>query len=242
MPEDLHDSDCGNPAHQEHDCAGKRSHQHSNNHEQDHRHSHHQGEGHRYSPDHDNQQKFLNKIAHLDSEMRKRILPPEEILDLLPLNSKSVVLDAGAGSGFLTIPAAKITHKTVYAVDLDSRMLGVVRTKAADEGLENIQALLESIDALSLPDGSVDIVLVSLILHEVPSLTTTLDELARVLKPGGWLLCVEYEKEESPVKGPPMHIRIPSSLMKEELEGAGFSVEQYLVPSESIYLITASKV
>lgn len=221
MTEEHHNLNGNNQSHEEH-------------------HAHH-GQSHRYSPDHDSQQKFLNKVAHLDSEMRKRLMPPEDILDLLPVSRNSVVLDAGAGSGFLTIPAAKITHETVYAVDLDSRMLGVVRTKAADEGLENVQVMLESIDELSMPDSSVDIVLVSLILHEVPSLTETLAELHRVLKPQGWFLCVEYEKEESSVQGPPMHIRIPSTLMKEELEQTGFIVEQYMVPSESMYIITASK-
>lgn len=66
-----------------------------------------------------NDQNFMKKIDFLDGVIRKRTLPPEEILNLLPMQKKSCVLDAGAGSGYLTIPAAKRTEETVYALDMD---------------------------------------------------------------------------------------------------------------------------
>lgn len=190
---------------------------------------------------HNDPKKFSGKIANLDSDERRAVLPPDEILGLLDINSSSATLDAGAGTGFFTIPAARLTNGAVYAADLDKQMLSVIEVKAAAEGLSHITTLQESIDALSLPDSSVDIVLVSCILHEVPSLTETLKELNRVLKPGGTILCIEYEKEESSVQGPPMEIRIPSDLMKKELSTTGFAPQQCRVPSESMYIITAQK-
>jgi len=183
-----------------------------------------------------NDQNFMKKIDFLDGVIRKRTLPPEEILNLLPIQKKSCVLDAGAGSGYLTIPAAKRTEETVYALDMDSRMLNVIGSKAKSEDITNIQLIQGG-----MADNSVDVVLASLILHETGPLSPVLGQMHRVLKMGGYFLCVEYEKDESAVEGPPMHIRIPSADMEKELISAGFIVEQKRFFKEAIYIITARK-
>lgn len=232
------DTHAHTPANADHGHEHHRDHTHSHDHHQ--KHAHKQGEGHVFGQ-HDDPQKFLNKIAYLDSNLRKTLLPPEDILALLPLQDTSVVLDAGSGTGYLTIPAAKLTHNTVHAVDLDERMLGVVEGKMREEGLTNIQLLQESIDALPLPDNSVDIIMVSMILHEVPSLSQALSELSRVLTSEGHLLCIDFEKMVSSVKGPPLEIRIPEKRMRQELELVGLSVQQSVIPSEAVYILVAQK-
>lgn len=186
-------------------------------------------------------QSFMNKIAFLDSAMRKSTLPPEEILNMLTLQKGISILDAGAGSGYLTISAAKQTDGIVFALDMDERMLDVIDTKAKAEKLTNIQLVQGNINNIPLPDGSVDIVLASLILHEVGALPAVLTQISRVLNTGGYFLCLEYEKEESAVKGPPMHIRIPSVEMEQQLITAGFNIAQKVFPRESIYIIVAQK-
>lgn len=189
-----------------------------------------------------NNQNFMNKIAFLDSVMRKNTLPPEAILNILPMENGCSILDAGAGSGYLTIPAAKQTKGTAFALDLDDRMLKVIETKAKAENITNIQLIQGNIENIPLPKNSVDIALASLILHEVSSLSKVLTQINHVLKTDGHFLCLEYEKEESNVNGPPMHIRIHSTDMEEALEAAGFQVVQKLFPRESIYIITAKKI
>lgn len=186
-------------------------------------------------------QNFAKKIDFLDGAMRKETFSPEDSLNLLSIHQTSRILDVGAGSGYLTIPAAKRTGETVYALDMDARMLGVIDTKAKAETLHNIQLMQGDINGIPLKDQSVDVVLASLILHEVDPLSPVLRELRRVLKTGGYLLCMEYEKEESTVKGPPMHIRISSAEMETELISAGFQIAQKVFPQESIYIITAHK-
>lgn len=197
----------------------------------DHNHNHHGG----------SVQNFMTKIEFLDSAMRQRTLPPEQILSMLPIQKEDRILDAGAGSGYLTIPAAKQTAGTVFALDMDERMLGVIEAKANAESISNIRLIEGSIESISLPDSSVDIAIASLILHEVHSLPVVFAEINRVLKTGGHILCLEYEKEESNVEGPPMHIRIPSADMEQALSVAGFEVAQKAIPKEPIYIITATK-
>jgi len=186
-------------------------------------------------------QNFQDTIAFLDGCSRRKTLPPEEILKMLPIKRSDSILDVGAGSGYLTIPATKLVDGTVYALDMDTRMLDVIATKMNAENITNIQLVQGSIDDIPLPEGSVDLVLASLILHEVRPLSNVFQHINRVLKEGGYFLCLEYEKEESTVKGPPMHIRIPSAEMERELVNAGFQIVQKVLPQESIYIITAKK-
>jgi len=84
-------------------------------------------------------------------------------------------------------------------------------------------------------------VLASLILHEIRPLSTTLQQIKRVLKDGGQFMCLEYEKDESNIQGPPMQIRIHSSVMEQELENAGLNVTQKIFLRKKIYIITAKK-
>lgn len=60
---------------------------------------------------HDKDQKFLNKIAFLESKQRESILPPEMLIDEMPIHENHTLLDIGAGSGFFTIPMAKRLKK-----------------------------------------------------------------------------------------------------------------------------------
>ncbi|MBC8059167.1 MAG: class I SAM-dependent methyltransferase, partial [Clostridiaceae bacterium] len=98
-----------------------------------------------------------------------------------------------------------------------------------------------SIDNIPLPDDSIDIVLASLVLHEIKPLSTTLQQIKRVLKDGGQFMCLEYEKDESAIEGPPMQIRVPSSVMEQELENAGLNITQKIFLRKDIYIITAKK-
>ena len=115
---------------------------------------------------HDGDQKFLNKIAFLESKQRERILPPEVLIDEMPIHENHTLLDIGAGSGFFTIPMAKKTKEIVYALDFDSRMLNVISEKAIKEDLQNIKLIESTIEALSLEDESIDFIMASLIQHE----------------------------------------------------------------------------
>jgi ubiquinone/menaquinone biosynthesis C-methylase UbiE len=184
---------------------------------------------------------LMDKIAFLDGEQRRKTLPPEEILNMLSIKKSDRILDAGAGSGYLTIPAAKLVNDTVYALDLDTRMLDVIDAKAKAENIKHIKLVQGSIDHIPMTDSAVNHVLAALVLHEARPLPKVLREISRVLNTGGYFLCLEYEKEDSTVQGPPMHIRIPSSELEQELANAGFRMIQKVIPSESLYIITAEK-
>jgi len=186
-------------------------------------------------------QKFLNKIAVLDSNQRKLLIPPETLISQMPIQKNHTLLDVGAGSGFFTIPMAESTSGKVYAMDPDPRMLSVIKDKAKEKGLTNIELIQDYIENLCIQTNSVDFVMASLILHEVSSPTKALSTIFEVLKAGGHLLCLEYEKDDLIVEGPPMSIRIGSKDLEKGLSLIGFDIVKKTKINDAIYTVLAVK-
>ncbi|MDD7795889.1 class I SAM-dependent methyltransferase [Clostridium sp. 'White wine YQ'] len=181
------------------------------------------------------------KIEALDGVERMKNFPPEEILQMLDIKKNDNILDLGAGTGYLSIPAAQMVDGLVYALDMDSKILDVLDTKARDKNITNIKLIEGRLDNIPLPDDSVDIALASLVLHEVNSLSNTLNEIKRVLKDGGHFLCFEIEKKENHIAGKPMPPRISSLEMEKELIDAGFKITQKVFPNDSHYIFIVKK-
>jgi len=183
----------------------------------------------------------LKKDEFLDMPERREIFSPEELLQLLPIKISDDILDLGAGTGYLTIPAAHAVDGLVHALDTNPMMLEAIACKADAESLNNIRLIEGSVKSIPLPDSSIDVALASLVLHEVKPLTEVLKQIGRVLKEGGSLLCFDYEAVECPIKAPPMNMRIPSSVMEQELLDSGFTIVKKLFPREYMYVFVAEK-
>lgn len=118
--------------------------------------------------------------AAADAYERGRPSYPEAALDwLLPPGARRV-LDLGAGTGKLTRQVAA-RGLDVVAVDPSAAMLDQLRL-----ALPEVAALRGTAEAIPLPSGSVDVVLVAQAWHWVDP-AVAVPEVARVLKPGGRL-------------------------------------------------------
>jgi len=186
-------------------------------------------------------QNFLNKIAFLDSKQRVKLIPPEVLISQMPIEKNHTLLDIGAGSGFFTIPMAESTTNKVYAMDPDFRMLKVIEKKAKEKGITNIELIQDYLENLNIENDSIDFAMASLILHEVSSLSNALSKIYDVLKPGGHLLCLEYEKDDLVVEGPPMSIRISSENLEKTLTSIGFKLAKKMKINDAIYTMIAVK-
>ena len=117
-------------------------------------------------------------------------------------------------------------------------MLEMIRAKARQEDIANIVPVQGEIDGIPLPDESVDAVIASLVLHEIQPLAPTLNQLKRVLKDDGYLVCVELEpKGESTHKAP----RITSAGMEQAIIDAGMHITNKFSPTDSLYVLIAQK-
>ena len=121
--------------------------------------------------------------------LRERFRDPRADLLTSGLEVGKVVLDFGCGIGSNTIAAAQIVgdEGLVYALDMHPLAIRAVERRAQKANLSNIRTILSNGDT-ALPDGSVDVVLLYDVLHSVPEKQALLEELCRVLKPGGLLL------------------------------------------------------
>jgi len=186
---------------------------------------------HRFDPTH---------VHRLDNPERRKSLPPEQLLEHLPINQMDDILDIGAGTGYFTFPAAEKTSGTVFALDVEPKMLEILQQKLDDQSIHNVKLLQGEIEHLPLEDAKVDHVIASLVLHEVDPLEKGLSEIARVLKPGGHLFCLDWEKVESE-QGPPLHHRIHSDDIKQAMKLQGFELIQQAAPTPAHYLLIARK-
>jgi 2-polyprenyl-6-hydroxyphenyl methylase/3-demethylubiquinone-9 3-methyltransferase len=96
------------------------------------------------------------------------------------------VLDLGCGGGFMS-EALAARGAEVTGVDLSRGAIAIARRHAASGGLA-IRYLVASGEDLPLPDASVDCVVCVDVLEHVRSLDRVLDEIRRVLRPGGVFL------------------------------------------------------
>ncbi len=188
---------------------------------------------------HDQADKTAKIVAALESPERKATLPPEKFLAMLPLDRMSDLLDLGAGSGYLTFPAAKMTDGKVYALDINPTMLSILAERAKVNEIRNVEILKGSADQIPLPDEKVDAVMASLILHEVTSLDQVLQEISRILKTGGCFACIEFEKNTE--AGPPMHIRISATEMEQAAQVNGFKIIRKEYLNDELYVLICEK-
>ncbi|MEW6997095.1 malonyl-ACP O-methyltransferase BioC [Colwelliaceae bacterium BS250] len=98
----------------------------------------------------------------------------------LPANNNSVVLDLGCGTGFFSHILAR-KYSQVFGVDISSDMLNFAKQNRSSA----IHWLNADIQQLPFNDGSVDIIYSNLAIQWCEPLIEVLDELKRVLKPGG---------------------------------------------------------
>jgi SAM-dependent methyltransferase len=101
------------------------------------------------------------------------------------------VLDAGAGLGrFALAIAERAPGARVIALDVSAAMVEAVRAEAARRALRGVEATLGSIEDIPLESGQLDLVLCNYVLYHAGAIARAIDELARVLRPGGTLLTI----------------------------------------------------
>lgn len=133
----------------------------------------------------------------LDSDLRRRMQPPDELIKRSGVGLNMSVLEIGCGSGGYTTFAAREVGEQgrLYALDIQARMLKQLEAKLAKEenrDVHNIELVLGSATDLSFKDKSLDLVLLITVLREIPDRHRALQEVMRVLKPGGMLAVTEF--------------------------------------------------
>jgi ubiquinone/menaquinone biosynthesis C-methylase UbiE len=106
---------------------------------------------------------------------------------LAELRAGEVVLDLGSGGGIDVLLSAKRVGPTgkAYGLDMTDEMLALARRNAEEAGAKNVEFLKGEIEAIPLPDKSVDVIISNCVVNLSGDKRSVLHEAFRVLKPGG---------------------------------------------------------
>jgi phosphatidylethanolamine/phosphatidyl-N-methylethanolamine N-methyltransferase len=110
------------------------------------------------------------------------------------------ILEVGVGTG-ISLPDYSRTSRLV-GVDLSEPMLRKAQKRVSELRLRNVEGLfLMDAERLAFPDDSFDVIVAQYVITTVPHPEATLDEFARVLKPGGEIVLVSRVGAETGLRG-----------------------------------------
>lgn len=147
---------------------------------------------------------------------------PARVIEALALKPGMKIADIGAGTGYFSLRLAKTPGVSVFAVDIEPKMVDYLKTRAAAEHASNITAVQAGAASPNLPEA-VDVVLVVDTYHHLPNRPAYFRELRKSLKPGGRVAIVDFRKDAP--AGPPAHFRFTPEQVRHEMTQAGYQLE-----------------
>ena len=183
----------------------------------------------------------LNSKTFYGDEMeRRKWQNPDSILADIGLRPGLTFVDVGCGDGFFTLPAARIVGKEgkVYALDSDAEIISSLKEKALKSNLTNIETRVGSAEDNVFCESCADVLFFGIVLHDFDNPAKVLKNAARMIKPSGRLVDLDWKKQPMDF-GPPENIRFSEEEAAKLIFKAGFKVEQRREAGPFHYLITA---
>ena len=117
----------------------------------------------------------------------------ERVVDLAAPSLETRALDLATGTGDIAF-ALERRGARVVGVDVTKRMIELARAKALARPQRPLQFLVADMVALPFATGSFDLITTGYGLRNVPDLAAAVDEMLRVLKPGGCALSLDFDR------------------------------------------------
>lgn len=166
-----------------------------------------------------------NGAPWLIRESRQREEDCQKMLENLGVKPGMTICDMGCGNGFYSLKLAEMVGKEgkILAVDIQPEMLRLLKARAEEQGIENIELILGDIDNPKLPKGKVDMILCVDVYHEFSHPVEMLTGMHQSLKPDGKVALLEFRMED-----PNVPIKLLHKMSKKqailEYEANGFQL------------------
>jgi ubiquinone/menaquinone biosynthesis C-methylase UbiE len=148
---------------------------------------------------------------------------PDAVLHALGVVPGMTVADLGAGTGYFSVPLAKIVGDKgrVLAIDVEPTLVDYMKERAKKAKLAQLVPVLAPADDPQLPVRGVDLVLIVDTWHHIDDRLHYLAKLAAGLKAGGRVAVVDFKKGDFPV-GPPDAHKLTADAVTAEFLAAGW--------------------
>jgi ubiquinone/menaquinone biosynthesis C-methylase UbiE len=165
-------------------------------------------------------------IDWLEREEREMEENTSLLLKNLVVKPGMVIADIGAGSGYHSALLSKMVGTgKVFAVDVEPAMIAYLNERIKQEKLTRIVPVLSTEQNLSLPENSVDMILLVDVYHEFSYPYEMALSMLTALKRGGKLVLVEFRSEDQTVPIKTIHKMSEAQAIK-ELRAAGFRFDK----------------
>ncbi len=182
-------------------------------------------------------------IKALEDPARDAYQKPHEVIEALALTPGEVIADIGAGSGYFTLRIARHVGPGghVYGVDVNPDMIRHLNQRIHDGGVLNVSTILAPPDDPLLPQP-VDRFVVVDVWHHVENQTAYLGLMKKLLKPGGQVVMIDFQKRDLPV-GPPAAMKIAREDLIAQMTAQGFQLaaEHTFLPYQYFLVFTTTR-
>ena len=165
------------------------------------------GDSQAYSSSEAETKEFFNEVAPIWSELISDCYDESiknKLLKLNILRKNMTFIDLGSGDGYISRSVAPYVKK-VIAVDLSREMLKELNKKAKAEKISNIETIEGDGCDISIKDSSVNIVYAGMYLHHIEKLESAVEEMFRILKPGGSVIITDFYEHDNTELQKEMH-------------------------------------
>jgi ubiquinone/menaquinone biosynthesis C-methylase UbiE len=148
------------------------------------------------------------------------------LLKNLAVKPGMLIADIGAGSGYHSALLSKMVGTgKVFAVDVEPEMIGYLNERIKQEKLARIVPVLSTEQKVSLPDNTVDMMLLVDVYHEFSYPYEMALSMRAALKSGGKLVLVEFRSEDKSVPIKTIHKMSEAQAIK-EFKAASFTFDK----------------
>jgi ubiquinone/menaquinone biosynthesis C-methylase UbiE len=170
---------------------------------------------------------------------------PKSNLDQFALTPGMLVADLGVGAGYHALEAAKAVgpEGRVFGVDVQKELVLNLKKSAEKEGLDNLEVIwgdIEKVGGTKIKDSIIDACLVTSVLFQLEEKDGFVQEVARILKPGGKVLVIDWMDSFAGL-GPHREQIFTQDQAENLFIGAGFEIEKRIDAGDHHYGFIAKK-
>ena len=176
-------------------------------------------------------------IAQAD---REKWQPPEKIMDAIGVEPGMRVGEAGSGKGYFTFPLARRVGPDgiVFANDISTSSLDVIRDRATEEDLGNIKIVVGEVEDPLFPEEDLDMIVMVYVLHMLEKPVEFLHNVRKYLEPGAPLVIIERNTTTERAHYPSF---MTNRQILETMGETGFDLvrTETFLPKDTIYVYEA---